>query len=131
MRAAGANRTHDHFAGVRPDTQFEGRGALLAQLRRVAAQLLLHPERRIERALRMVLVGHRGAEQREDPVAGGLYYVAVVAPNCLDHKLQRRVDQRAGFFGIEILLQLRRALDIGEQHSDELALALGYIPGCY
>ncbi len=43
MRVAGANRTHHHFAGVRPDAQFEGRGALLAQLRRVTAQLLLHP----------------------------------------------------------------------------------------
>ena len=79
----------------------------------------------------MVLVGNRGAEEREDPVAGGLHNVAVVAPNCVDHKLQRRVDQGAGFFGIEILLQLRRALDIGEQHGDQLALAFRYILSCH
>ncbi len=79
----------------------------------------------------MVLVGHWSAEQRKDPVAGGLYDVAVVALNCMDHKLQRRVDQGAGFFGIEILLQLRRALDIGEQHGDQLALALRYILSCH
>jgi hypothetical protein len=40
------------------------------------------------------------------------------------HKLQNRVDDRARFLGIEIAHQLRRALDVREQRSDCLALAL-------
>ena len=53
----------------------------------------------------MVLVRDRRAEQREDAIAGGLHDVAVVAAHRIDHQFQRRVDDRAGFLGIEVLLQ--------------------------
>ena len=46
--------------------------AVGAQFRRVALQLLLHPQRRVQRALRMILVRDRRAEQREDAVAGAI-----------------------------------------------------------
>jgi hypothetical protein len=62
------------------------------------------------------------AEQREDSVAGRLHDVAVVAAHRVDHQLQRRINDRARFFGIEVLLQLRRALDIREQRGDRFAL---------
>ena len=73
----------------------------------------------------MVLVRDRRAEQREDAVAGGLHDVAVVAMDRVDHQPQRRIDNRARLLGVEVLHQLHRALDVGEQRRDRLALALG------
>jgi hypothetical protein len=40
------------------------------------------------------------------------------------HELQHRVDDRARFLGIEIAHQLRRALDVGKECGDRLALAI-------
>src|SRR5580704_10467054 len=70
----------------------------------------------------MILVRDRRAEDREDAVAGALHYVAVVAADRVDHQAKCRIDNRARFFGIEVLLQLRRSLDIGKQCRDRLAL---------
>ena len=47
-----------------------------------------------------------------------------VGAGSIDHYFQGRVDDRAGFLGIEVLLQVGRTLDIGEQSRDGLALAL-------
>jgi hypothetical protein len=126
VSAAGRDRTHDHFARVHADTRFDRQVAGLAQSCRVAFQLFLHPKRRIQRSLRMVLVRDGRAEQRKDAVAGRLHDVAVVAPRRIDHQLQRRIDNRAGFFGVEVLLEFGRALDVGEQRGDRLALALEF-----
>src|ERR1700735_5714496 len=71
----------------------------------------------------MILVRDRRAEDREDAVAGALHYVAVVAADRVDQQAKCRIDNRARFFGIEVLLQLRRSLDIGKQCRDRLALA--------
>ena len=70
----------------------------------------------------------RRAEQREDAVAGRLHDVAVVAMDRVDHQLQRRIDDRARLLGVEVLHQLHRALDVGEQRRDRLALALARAP---
>jgi uncharacterized protein len=42
----------------------------------------------------MVLVRDRRAEQRENAIAGGLYDVAIVAMDSINHQLQRRIDNR-------------------------------------
>jgi hypothetical protein len=89
----------------------------------VAANLLLHTERRMNRPLRMVFVCYGSTEQCEDAVAG-ILHVAIVVTSGVDHYFQRRVDERAGLLGIEVLLELGRTLDIGEQSRDGLALAL-------
>ncbi len=67
----------------------------------------------------------RRPEDRENTVAGRLHDVAVVATHRVDHQLQCRVNNRARFLGVEILLQLGRALDVREQRRDNLALAFG------
>ena len=95
-----------------------------AQLFGVALELLLHPQRRVERALRMVFMRDRRTEHREDAVAGGLHDVPVVAMSGVDHQLQRRIDDGARLFGIEILHQIHRTLDVGEQRRDRLAIAV-------
>ena len=122
--ASGLDRPHHHFARVHPDARFDGNLALRAQTVGVATQLLLHRQRRMKCALRMVLVRHRRAEQREDAVARRLRNVAAVAMHRRHHQMQHRVDDRARLLGIEIAHQLRRALDVGEQRSDRLALAI-------
>jgi hypothetical protein len=71
----------------------------------------------------MVFVRDGRAEQREDAVAGRLHDVAVVTAHRVDHQLQRGIENRARFFGIEVLFQLGRSLDVGEQRGHPLALA--------
>ena len=77
----------------------------------------------MERTLRVVLVRDRRAEQREDAVAGRLHDVPVVAMDRVDHQLQRRIDNRARLFRVEVAHQFGRTLDVGEQRGDGLALA--------
>src|SRR5262249_53691730 len=45
------------------------------------------------------------------------------------HELECRIDDGAGLFGVEILDQVHRALDVGEEHCDRLALALEVFSG--
>jgi hypothetical protein len=122
--ASSLDRPHHHLARVHPDSCFNRNFALRAQTFGIATQFLLHRQRRMKRALRMVLVRDRRAEHGENAVAGRLRYVAAVAMHRRHHKLQHRVDDRARFFGIEIAHQLRRALDVGKQRGYGLALAV-------
>ena len=50
----------------------------------------------------MVLVCHLRAEQHEDAVARRLHHVTVVTLSRVDHELERRIDNRARLFGVEI-----------------------------
>jgi hypothetical protein len=75
----------------------------------------------------MVLVGERSAEHREDAVAGRLHDVAVVALDRSDHQLEGGIDDGASFLRVEVLLQFGRALDIGKQSGDGLALTLDIV----
>jgi hypothetical protein len=72
----------------------------------------------------MVFMGERRTELREDSVAGGLHDVTVVAVDRVDHELQRRIDDRPRFLGIEICYKFGRALDVCEKRRDGLALAV-------
>ena len=71
----------------------------------------------------MVLVGQRRAEQRHDPVAHHLVHGALVAVDGLHHALEDRVEELARLLGIAVGQQLHRALEVGEEHGDLLALA--------
>jgi hypothetical protein len=74
--------------------------------------------------MRMVLVSDGSTEQREDAVTGRLHDVTVVAMRRVDHQLQGRIDNGARLFGVEVLHQLGRALDVGEQRRNCLPLPL-------
>ena len=91
---------------------------------RVALHRLLHPQRRVARAHRVVLVGERRAEERHDPVAHDLVDGALVAVDGLHHVLEHRVEQLARLLGIAVGEQLHRALEVGEEDGHLLALAL-------
>jgi len=62
----------------------------------------------------MILTRRWRSEQREDTVARGLHDGAVVALDRVDHDAQRRVDNCPRLFGIELLHQRGRALEVGE-----------------
>jgi hypothetical protein len=77
----------------------------------------------------MILMRHRRPEQRKDAVAGGLHDVAVVAVDGVHHQLESGIDDSARFLGVEVLHQLHRALDVGEQRRHRLALAFDRVSG--
>src|SRR5262249_59089040 len=71
---------HHHLAGVEADTD--------ARVCRVALHGLLHAEGGVAGAYRVVLVGHRRAEERHDPVAHHLVHGALVVVHGFDHALE-------------------------------------------
>ena len=90
----------------------------------VGADRRLHGERSVACAHGMVLMGERGAEQCHDAVAHDLIHRAFVTVYRFHHRLENRVDDLARFFRVSVSQQFERALDVGEQHRDLLALAL-------
>ena len=90
----------------------------------IALHRLLHPERRIARPHGVVFVGERRAEERHDPVAHHLIHRALVTMHGLHHVFQYGVEELARLLGIAVGEQLHRALEIGEEDGDLLALTL-------
>jgi hypothetical protein len=124
-----SDRPHHDLAGVQAHTDphtdaLRAPGALAVPLHR-----LLHPERRIARAHRVILVGQRRAEQRHDPVAHHLIDRALVAMDGFHHPLEHRIENLARLLGIAIGEELHGSLEVREQHRDELALSLERPPG--
>ena len=89
----------------------------------VALDRLLHAQRRVAGAHRVVLVGERRAEQRHDAVAHHLVDGALVAVHRLHHAFEHRIEELARLLRVAVGEQLHRALEVGEQHRDLLALA--------
>ena len=71
----------------------------------------------------MILVGERRAEQRHDPVAHHLVDRALVVMHRLHHAFEHGIEDLARLLGIAVGEQFHRALQVGEQHRDLLALA--------
>ena len=65
----------------------------------------------------------RRTEQRHDAVAGVLVDGAFEAVHAFGEDLEEALEDAVPRFGIELLGQLHRAFDVGEQHRDLLALA--------
>ncbi len=71
----------------------------------------------------MILVGQGRAEQRHDAVAHHLIDGSLVAVNRIHHVRQNRIEQLPCLLGIAVGKQLHRALEVGEEYRDLLALA--------
>src|SRR5208282_976813 len=97
------------------------RGA--SQLIGVTLELIAQMERRVTRALPVILVRDRCAEERHDAVAGELVDEPLEALDPLREDLEEAVHDLRPRFRVELLRQLHRALHIGEQYGDLLALA--------
>ena len=118
-----ADRAHDHFSRVEADADMQRDALRAPELFGVASELLLHAQRGEAGADGVVLAGERCAEQRHDAVAHDLVDGAVVAVHRLHHPLDDGIEQLARLFRIAVREQLHRALDVGEQNGDLLALA--------
>ena len=80
---------------------------------------LLHRQRGMQRALFMILVRDRSAEQRENAVAGGLDDVSVVPMDRVDHQLQCGMDiarassgSRSSINSVEPLMSANSAVTV-------------------
>ena len=93
-----------------------------AHLVGIAAQGVLHGQGGITGAYGVVFVGQRCPKQRHNAVAQHLVHRALVAVHGLHHGVQGRVQDGPGLFRVEVADQLRRALEVGKQHRDLLAL---------
>jgi hypothetical protein len=71
----------------------------------------------------MVLVGHGRAEERHDAVAHDLVHGPLVAMDGLHHPLEHGVEQLARLLRVPVGEELHRALEVGEEDRDLLALA--------
>jgi hypothetical protein len=114
---------HDHLAGVEADADLHLQAVRAAEVLGVAPHGVLHAERAEAGADGVVFVGHRRTEERHDPVTHDLVDGALVAVDCLHHQLEDRVENPAGLLRIAVGEQLHRALEVGEEHRDLLALA--------
>jgi hypothetical protein len=121
VAADGANH---HLARVEAHPDLDRHSVTAKHLLRVALHRLLHPQGRVARPHRVILVGKRRPEQRHDPVAHDLVDGALVPVDRLHHPLEDRVEELPRVLGVTVGEQLHRALQIGEQHGDLLALAL-------
>jgi hypothetical protein len=77
----------------------------------------------MDRALGMILVGDRRAEQRHDPIAEELVHGAIVAVHLGQHQFKGAIHQAMDFFGVESFGERSEARDVHEEHRDLLALA--------
>jgi hypothetical protein len=119
-----ADRADDDLPRVEPDPDTRLASATPRHLAGVASDGLLHAERGIARAPRVVLVGEGRAEERHDAVAHHLVDGALVVMDGFHHPLQHGVEHRARVLGVMSGDQLERALDVGEEDRHLLALAL-------
>ena len=119
-----ADGAHHHLARVEAHPDLDRHPVAAKHPLGVALHRLLHPQRRIARAHRVVLVRQRSAEEGHDPVAHHLVDGALVPMHRLHHVLEHGIEQLARLFRIALGQQLHRALEVGEEHRDLLPLAL-------
>ena len=114
---------HD-LARVEAHADREPEAVREAHLVRVAPQLVLQVERGPARALRVVLVRDRGAEERHDPVAGVLVDGPLEPVHAVGEELEEAIHDAVPFLRVEPLGELHRPLHVGEEDGDLFALAL-------
>ena len=85
--------------------------------------LIAQIERRVTRALRMVLVRNGCTEQRHDAIASVLIDRAFEAMHAFVQNLKETIEDLMPLLGIELSGQLHRAFDIRKQYCHLLALA--------
>jgi hypothetical protein len=120
----GADGADDHLARVEPHADLEGYPLRAEHTLRVLRHRLLHPERRVAGPHRVVLVRHGGAEDRHDAIAHHLIDRSFVPVDGLHHPFEDGIEELSGLLGIPVGEQFHRALEVGEEDRDLLALAL-------
>ena len=88
---------------------------------RILLHVFLHPEGRVARPHRVILVRERRAEEGHDAVAHHLVDGAFVAVDGLHHVLEYRIEDLACLLGVAVGEEFHRALEVREEHRDLLA----------
>ncbi len=118
-----ADRPHHHLSRIQPHSDLYRNCAGPPDFVTVPAHALLHPERGIAGPDSVVLVRDRRAEERHDPVAHDLVDGALVTVDGVHHALEHGVEELPGLLGVAVGEELHRALEVGEEDRDLLALA--------
>jgi hypothetical protein len=121
VRPDGAN---DDLARVQTDPDLDGDALGSPQFLGAPLHGVLHAERCVTSPNRMVLLRDGRTEERHDAIAHHLVDGALVAMDGLHHAFEDGIENFASFLGIAVSEQLHRALQIGEEDGDLLALAL-------
>ena len=78
----------------------------------------------MQRALGIVVVGHRRPEHRHDGVADELLHEALVPLDGLRHLAKQIALECAHVLGVGLLTERREAGEIGEEHGHQAAVAV-------
>jgi hypothetical protein len=114
-RAPLARAVDDDLARVHSDPQREAVGEELPQT-------LEHPQRRLQRPLRVVLLGRRRAEDGNDGIANELLDRAAAECDLSLHRLVEALQEIARVLGIQLADERSGADKIGEQDRRQLSL---------
>ena len=115
---------HHDQAGVDADAQAELDAVQPPHVVAHRLQVTLDGQGGAERAVRVVLVGDGGAEERHDAVAQELVDGALEAVDRAQDDLEDPVHDAVDLLGVQALGHRREAGDVREHHADLLALAL-------
>ena len=118
-----ANGAHDDLARVEPHAHLQGDAVGPLDFGGILVHGGLHGQGRIAGPHRMVLMGQGGTEQGHDTIAHDLIDRALIAMHGRHHALQDGVEELPGLLRVAIGQQFHRALEVGKQHRDLLALA--------
>src|SRR5215813_5917574 len=119
-----ADSAHNHLARVQSHANPDDRRMRTLRLSGIFRHALLHPERGIASPHRMVFVGEGSAEEGHDAVTHHLIDGSLVAMNGLHQPFEDGIENLASLLRVAIGEELHRALEVGEEHGDLLALAL-------
>ena len=88
---------------------------------------LLDVEGGPDASLRVVAMGHRGAEDRHNTIADVLVDGPAVIGNACVGKLEEAPEEGVDLLGVEFVGELRVAGEVGEQHRHLPPLSLGQV----
>jgi hypothetical protein len=97
-----ADRAHHDLAGVEADPDLDRNALGPPQPIGVPPDPILHAQRRVAGAHRVILMGERGPEEGHDAVAHDLVHRALIAVDGFHHPFEDGVEDGAGFFGIPV-----------------------------
>lgn len=118
------DRAHDDLARINPDSYLERDAVRSKNLAGMGFNYLLHSERGVAGADRVILKRERCSEKRHNTVAHYLVDRAFVTVHSLHHPLENGVEKPARVVGIQVDDVLRRAFQVGEEDRKLLSFTL-------
>src|SRR6187455_1023531 len=114
---------HHYLSRVQTHSYLNGYSLAPSDSLGVPLYRLLHLERRIARAHRVIFMGKRRTEQRHDAVAHDLIDGAFITMDGVDHMLKNGIEKLPCILRITVGQELHRTLDVSKKNRHELALA--------